>query len=417
MLDDNQALLQRMAPGFLEWVCSGPEEPLARSEHSDCTTLMLDGIHLASALDPEGEARGLAEAGIPEGSAHAWVYGLCPGLIRHALGRAQKVSVVGVCRRAASAYLQSERLSELDVDRLQIHGPEECPEPKQPRVVASAELRLAETSAIRDALLLRLAEDAQMQHLQEIHGRRTQVGLANLARYSEDGSAEDLFGTGLREAAVLAGGPSLSAGLALVLPRREDFTLIAVSTALGPLEKLGEVPDIAVLIDTKPAMSGHITCLAHPERLKDVPLVYALDADPAVIDLWPGPRYRTLLSVQSYNGLRGETKVGTLFSSGTVTHTAVDLATKLGASQVVLCGVDLSYPDDQTHAEGAVYNRATTGQTLTVESVTGAQVRTAVNFIGYLRDLETYIKRSHGVLFWNASPSGAKIDGAPRYQQ
>ena len=142
MLLDNQDLLERMASSFLHWVQSGPVAPVVRSAHGQQVTLVLDDIHLASALDPQGEARRLVHACIPDGSDEAWVYGVCPMLVSEALSRASQVSIVGLSQRAASAYLQSESFAGLDTSRLRFFAPQQCPRPQRRRGAAPPSLRV-----------------------------------------------------------------------------------------------------------------------------------------------------------------------------------------------------------------------------------------------------------------------------------
>ncbi|MEC9389384.1 MAG: 6-hydroxymethylpterin diphosphokinase MptE-like protein [Myxococcota bacterium] len=416
MMHENQVLLERTSAAFLRWVESGLAEPVCRSEHGDQTALVVDGVHLVSPLDAAGEARRLAEDGIPDGSAQAWVYGVCPALVAAALERAERVSVVGLSRRAASAHLQAASLPEGSTDRLRFFAPDECPTPRHPRVVASAELRIAEGSTIRDALVFELAEAAQANHQATINEGLTERGFANRRQHPQDDPVRALFSAGCTKAIVAGGGPGLAEGINALMPRRSEFTLIAVSTALVPLEKMGVVPDAVVLIDAAPEMSRHITELAHPERMSSIPLVYALGVDTRVPTLWPGPRYAALLTTPGYANLRDKLDLGTLYASGTVTHAAADLAVQMGARDVVFCGVDLAYPGGTSHAQGAVANEIRAIKSLTVESVTGAPVPTGINLLGYLRDLEHYISAQSHVRFWNTSPAGAKIAGAPRYE-
>ena len=125
--------------------------------------------------------------------------------------------------------------------------------------------------------------------------------------------------------------------------------------------------------------------------------------------------HAALLTTSGYAKLREAFDLGTLYASGTVIHAAVDLAVQMGARDVVFCGVDLAYPGGASHAQGAVAHEVRAVKALTVESVTGAPVQTAVNLLGYLRDLEHYISVQSHVRFSNTSPSGAKIAGAARY--
>jgi hypothetical protein len=94
-----------------------------------------------------------------------------------------------------------------------------------------------------------------------------------------------------------------------------------------------------------------------------------------------------------------------------VSHTAVDLAVRMGASTVRFAGLDFAYPNGATHAEGAAFAAQHKAGRVTVESVRGELVTTDVNLLGYLRDLERYIAAHPTIRFVNGSVGGARIAG------
>lgn len=411
----NAEALQRKAPGFLAWVHGAEAAHVELSPHGTEETLVVEGIHLASALEPAREAEFLAEHGIPEKAPVAYVYGTGRALIEAALARAERLIVVGLSARATAAELAHQEHPWLSDARIELRTPAEEDRPQTPRVISTAELRLAEPSALRDTLMLELAHDRQQEMQQGRVERRVARARDNRARFREDVGIAPLLSRGKPTIAVAAGGPSLSAGLRAIAPRRNQLTLIAVTTALASVEAAGLVPDVVIAVDPAESLTEHLDALRDPQGLAQIPLVYALDAHPEFIARWPGPRHAVRLDLDGYVEVEPATDFGSLFCSGTVTHAAVDLAVQMGARDVVLLGADFSHPGGMTHAAEAAHARGADPSHLEVQNVAGQRVPTNLNLLGYLRDLEDYIAQCEDVRFWNASDQGARIAGAGRY--
>ena len=109
---------------------------------------------------------------------------------------------------------------------------------------------------------------------------------------------------------------------------------------------------------------------------------------------------------------------GILWSSGSVTHAAVDLAVRMGARRVELFGADFATPRGRTHVQGMPWGEkvsADATRTL-VQSGRGHEIPSMPNLLGYLRDLEGYVERHPEVDFVNAGRDGALIRGV-RYEE
>lgn len=402
-------------PRFLEWVERGARGRVETSPHGEAGVLMVDGVHLVSPLDPEREAKLLAD-GVADDRREVWCFGLGEGrVIEKLLQRTscERLHVVGLSRRATRATLESSDAAWLADVRLVFHAPGELDarafaEHDGARALSSAELRLAEPSALRDAMLMSLAKAHQARWLEGRKEARAARALSNHARFADDGDVSSLFDTRPGAHAVVAGGgPSLVPVVTSVT--RDDVLLVAVTTALAPLEKQGVVPDVVVAIDAHPALLAHLTALRHLERLARVPLVYAVDVDPDVLAAWPGPRLAAHLRLPGYESI--VPRRGALFCSGTVAHAAVDLAVRMGATQVRFAGLDFAFPGGASHAEGAAFSARRAGR-VEVEDVNGGLVGTDINLLGYLRDLERYVGEHPAVRFVNGSLAGARIAGA-----
>ena len=415
ILPPNASALQSHDTEFLGWLEGADDAQVTTSPHGNEQMLMVEGIHLASAFEPEAEAEFICHQGIPEGSEEAWVYGTSPHMVEAALKRAKRIHVVGICARASAAQFGAGEVAYLSDPRVTVRSPLEETRTKEPRVICTAELRLAEPSGLRDSLLLELVQGRQQEVFQGRMAKRVEQGTANRAAFPDDKGVYELFGTGKSKAVVAAGGPSLPAGLAAIMSQRDDFQLVAVTTALTSIEAAGFKPDVVIAVDPQDALAGHLEAVANLDDWSDVPLVYALDVSPEVLRMWPGPRYAARLTLGDFVDIEPDTDFGTLFCAGTVTHTAADLARQMGADEIILMGADFAYPGGQTHAADAPFVSSPAQTHLDVLDVSGNAIPTSLNLLGYLRDLEDYIAQHPSVRFWNASSVGARIAGAERF--
>jgi hypothetical protein len=187
---------------------------------------------------------------------------------------------------------------------------------------------------------------------------------------------------------------------------------VAVNSALKPLARAGIVPDVAVVIDPDPKI---ISCFEGYDvgGFKDVPLVYFPRIPETVPAAWPGPRLAAYSDHASYETIQKKYPRGRLFSSGSVLHTAVDLAVCMGAAAVILFGADLAFPGGDKYAQGTGWQEPEAGgMQHWVLDGHGNRVETTAALRGYLRDLEGYIKTKPKVRFYNSSLEGALIRGA-----
>ena len=276
-------------------------------------------------------------------------------------------------------------------------------------------MRLAADAALptRDALVLALAEGHCQDHWSERYASLKENVLANRDLIRTDGDVASLFESNVGDHILVAGaGPTLDQMGPWIREHRLGKTLIAASTAVQSLWRHQIVPDVVLYID---AGSAHPLNEDQQTRFCDVPLVYAAEVNREALLQWPGPRLCAYLPRERYREVAADQARGVLWTSGTVMHSAVDLAVKMGAATVTLLGVDFAYPGGKSHAENAPHlNRSVAdGRQHSVIDGYGNRVLTAPNFIGYLRDLEAYIQSHGDVAFENTGRSAANIAGAP----
>ena len=149
---------------------------------------------------------------------------------------------------------------------------------------------------------------------------------------------------------LVAAGPTLEALLPKIKEWAAHTVSVCVETALHALLKIGVQPDFIVITDPQYYAYRHIAGLAAPESI----LVCPLSVHPAVF------RFKCrqivlcseMFPVSSYfESKLGE--FGDLGAGGSVASSAWNLCRLLGAKNIYLAGLDLSYPQGQTHIKGS----------------------------------------------------------------
>ena len=388
--------------------------------HPGPGTLLVEGIHLASSYDRTREA-GIQAALVPVEAEQAHVYGAGLGdlpsalLARPQLRDLHVVVLNEAVFRTVLAHVDARPWLGDPRMQLELAGPGH--EVSAPFAANPACLHLASEAAarLRDLVVLELATPYINERFRVQSAGWLGQMRQNRPRLERDGDVAMLFGarSGQR-LMVLAPGPSLAEHYEGLRTHRDQVYLIAVNTALMPLLAAGIVPDVVVVIDGFEEgilrhFSGGLDACAHTA------LVYSPVVAPAVLERWPGPRYAAYLQHPLYDELRHALPRGELFTSGSVLHSAVDLAVRMGAAEVALLGVDLCFPAAAEYVGGV---RTLPQGTAPAEARTwvldghGQRVPTRPNYRGFLRDLEQYIARHPEVCFINGSRTGARIAGA-----
>lgn len=153
----------------------------------------------------------------------------------------------------------------------------------------------------------------------------------------------------IRRAVITGAGPSLEVQLPTLIKYKKDSFLIATDTSLPFLLKHKLIPDLVISIDCQ-HISFHHFLAGFP---KNIPLVLDL-ASPSsltkqtdnVIFFTSGHPFSQFVNKK----LRSFPYIDT--SGGNVSHAAISLADKLGAKEIVLFGIDFSYPQGKSYARG-----------------------------------------------------------------
>jgi hypothetical protein len=381
--------------------------------------LTVDGIQLASAYDAEAEAT-LQARSIEAVAREATVFGLGLGHLPRALlarPALERLRVVLLAPGADRAALEHEAGGAwLDDPRLTLALAWEDETPRPPFAVVPSALALAAPAAfpLRDALVIGLNRAFSAAPWQ---AQQAELALridAHATAFAGDRDIATLFGSAVGQTVLVAGaGPTLASGLAWLAARRVRTPAIAATAALRPFAHAGLAPDVAVALDPSSDLLSHLEHL-EPAWLAAIALAHAPIVTPELMGAWPGPRYVFHPERPLYDAISARAPRGRLYAEGTVAHPAVDLAVRMGASHVVLAGLDCAYVGGRTHAPGAPRDASVgehRGARLALENGRGELVWSDMNLVGYLRATEAFIASHPEVRISVTSLDGARIRG------
>jgi hypothetical protein len=158
----------------------------------------------------------------------------------------------------------------------------------------------------------------------------------------------------VKRAAVTGAGPSLDIQLPHLRRIRDDVFLIATDTSLPCLGRNGIVPDLVISIDCQ-----HVTYHHFLDGIPEgVPLLLDLASPPSITRLTD----RLLFFQSGHPFSQYVARYWRQFpyidiTGGNVSHAAVSLSDELGAEEIILFGLDFSYPEGKTYAKGTYVYR------------------------------------------------------------
>ena len=228
---------------------------------------------------------------------------------------------------------------------------------------------------------------------------------------------------------LLAAGPSLTKTLPLLAELREKFVLVAVDTASKALKQYGINPDFLIVIDPQYWNTRH---LDHIDLSKTI-LVSESATHPSVFRKKHGILY---LSGSLFPlGQFMETYINPrkrLGAGGSVSTSAWDFCHLISTGPVYCAGLDLGFPDTQTHYKGSFFEershtlstylnsaedqafRALNGaHPFPLTNNTGGATLTDQRLIVYKQWFEERLEQSPERKTYNLSPKGIKIEGIP----
>ncbi len=389
-------------------------------------TIVFQGIQQSSSYDADMEAKIQCQQ-VAESQTHIYIYGLGLGHVQQQFLMRQKLAKLTTTILNLSLFLYSlqqvDHSSWLNDSRTHLQLAQVNQQVSFPFIALPGALATVDEAyaSLRDRLCLELDQ----QFITDSHsGSVTSVDNAIKDNSELMLADEDVLAIKLLPAlksklassatfVIAAAGPTLSDHYNWLKQHADNIILIVVDAAVKPLLKAEIKPDIIVSIDQ---IASRLFAGITKECLV-IPLVYFPLLDNEFLTQWPGPRFASLSSGKSFDGIAKIFNKTRLYSAGSVIHPSIDLAVKLGAKEILLLGADFALLRHQTHV--AQTNVLSDKPVLTAEQTPhwvhngyGEKVPTYLNFRGYLRDLETYISHHSQVTFFNGSLAGAAIQGA-----
>lgn len=212
---------------------------------------------------------------------------------------------------------------------------------------------------------------------------------------------------------VVAAGPSLDNNIELLKNRASDSVVICVGRAYKKLMNSGITPDYVVYLDSAERIYGQF---AGCEENK-VPLILAASACKKIGVMSKADKYLAcqegLSEAEEYARVHN---YATYNTGGSVATISFDIAVKLGAKRIIVLGLDLSYKDGKTHADGS-FSRNIGDETglISVKGMNGEIVYTTKAMDMYRVWFEEKINevrlKEGAPEFINATEGGVEIKG------
>lgn len=448
--DKNIAVLRRTSPGVAE-ALTWDEDPefVVEASTAGPPTARVSGVYLHSKRDPIREATRVVESRVPEASTTVVLLGFGLGYHVQAVLRSRRDATVVVIDPGVDAFSQALKIRDLeetlaDPRLILVLGapPETIPtvlrryETGELAMLAPKGLRATASPQAWEAIENAVVSFKQRREINRNtlirFGRLWVRNLArNLGRFVDSRAVGDLTGC-LRgvPTLILGAGPSLDRVLPHLPELAERMAIIAVDTALGPCMAQGVEPDFLVVVDPQYWNTRHLD-RSTPSRTI---LISESSTHPRVFELLGRlPTYfcSSLFPLGEYLesaiGARGKLGAG-----GSVSTTAWDFARVIGSSEIVTAGVDLGFPNHQTHCSGSFFEERTNllssrtcpAETMAflylydadpyeVEANDGSSVLTDKRMVIYRWWFENQLQIHTNVTAMTTALGGVKIPGIP----
>ena len=235
--------------------------------------------------------------------------------------------------------------------------------------------------------------------------------IANLPHIFKNPKADDFFGE-LKDipAICVSAGPSLDKNIEQIKKAEDKALIMCVGTSLKPLLKNGIKPDIVVTMDGNKANYNHFKDI---EDISDSFLFAELGNYYKIQNKWNDKQVFFSMK-RNFSGwvekLKG--KYSPIQTGGTVAHSMVDLAYKMGADPIILVGQDLAYQKEKAYASNTTYDgKNKIKQNLVeIEDIYGNMVKTSKSFLSMLIFFNNYFSKRPNRTYIDASEGGAKIE-------
>lgn len=228
-------------------------------------------------------------------------------------------------------------------------------------------------------------------------------------------------------AVIVSAGPSLEKNITKLKEMKNKALIIAVDTAMKPLYSRNISPHFVITIDPQKKNSKYFRNV----NFKDAVLIAESSVDKEAIDSFNGEIYfiNSIFPLAKYFmeslGNRGDITTG-----GSVSTAAYDFAIKVGANPIIMVGLDLSFPNYQTHIKGSyheenffteiykldsydsrIYKVLIGGNLREEKNIYNEKVWTDSRFDMYKNWFEEQCIKNNKIKFYNATEGGITING------
>jgi hypothetical protein len=240
--------------------------------------------------------------------------------------------------------------------------------------------------------------------------------IKNIPKMAQYPNLSDLRVTGVKNAVVVAPGPSLEKNIARLKEIQDSLFVVTVLRAASIMERHGITPDLVVQIDALSDSEAQHLAANPPTNITNLFLEGAVN--PVLFDLGANQIIWSLLQhVDEVHQLYGTQP--TPFSAPSVALYAAHLCQSLGMESICLLGQDLAAAGDTVYAAGATEHLQQSGEALQFNIPTpgfwGGTVHTRQDFAFYLEQYailaEQWKQINPDLLLINATEGGAFIDG------
>lgn len=216
-------------------------------------------------------------------------------------------------------------------------------------------------------------------------------------------------------AVLVSAGPSLDKNVHLLKEIKGKAFIVAVDAAIRVLMKENIIPDMTVTIDP----NKKYQILYEDERIREIPLLYSIDAKNGLTQFHKGHRFYFYLDYPFWNNIWDtyHKKYATFETGGSVANDAFSFIRKLGFKNIILIGQDLAYTGDKVHSENSYgelrdNHVRTKGEVFTVKDIYGNDVKTDYAMEIYRRWFEDQIRLHPEFHVIDATEGGALIQGS-----
>ena len=228
-------------------------------------------------------------------------------------------------------------------------------------------------------------------------------------------------------AVIVSAGPSLEKNIRKLKEIKNKALIIAVDTAMKPLFSHNISPHFIITIDPQKKNSKYFRNV----NFKESVLIAESSVDKEAIDSFNGAVYfiNSIFPLAKYFmeelGDRGDITTG-----GSVSTAAYDFAIRIGANPIIMVGLDLSFPNYQTHIKGSyheenffteiykldsydsrIYKVLIAGNLREEKNIYNEKVWTDSRFDMYKNWYEEQCEKNNKIKFYNATEGGIIING------